>query len=265
MKINRVKLVYFSPTGSTKRIMEEIAKGIEAPVEQVDLTRPEAKVRDFEDFGDELAIIGSPVYAGRVPVEAVRRLRRLKAHNTPAVTLVVYGNRAYEDALLELRDLSAEIGFRPVAAAAFIGEHSYSTPAAPIASGRPDRDDLEKAGAFGSMVVGKLRHMRPSGENVPVGVPGNFPYKELRMLSEISPLTREALCERCGDCVTVCPTAAITLKKEVTTDNTVCIRCCACIRACPAGARVMADSRILQAAAQLSEKCRQRKEPEMFL
>ena len=78
-----------------------------------------------------MTILSAPVYAGRLPIEAVRRLRRIKAGEAPAVVVVVYGNRAYEDALLELQDLAGEQGFRPIAAGAFIGEHSYSTTGSP--------------------------------------------------------------------------------------------------------------------------------------
>jgi hypothetical protein len=55
---------------------------------------------------DELVLIGVPVYAGRVPLEAVAKLRRLRVDRVPAVIIVVYGNREIEDALLELKDLA---------------------------------------------------------------------------------------------------------------------------------------------------------------
>ena len=82
------------------------------------------------------------MYGGRLPADAVKRLSNLKGHNTPAVIVVVYGNREYEDALLELNDLAIEAGFKPVAAGAFIGEHSYSNKDSPIAHGRPDEKDI---------------------------------------------------------------------------------------------------------------------------
>lgn len=62
---------------------------------------------------------------------------------------MVYGNRDYEDALLELRDTVASLGFTPLSAGAFIGEHSYSTAEMPVAAGRPDATDLQTARTFG--------------------------------------------------------------------------------------------------------------------
>jgi flavodoxin len=178
MEISKVRLVYFSPTGSTRRIVEEIARGVGASEEHVDLTRPEAKTRYFDDFGSELTIIGSPVYAGLVPVEAARRLRRLRASSTPAVTVVVYGNRAYDDALIELTDLAKERGFKSVAAGAFIAEHTFSTTEVPVAMGRPDTLDLRRAREFGAGIKEKLIAAKSLDELQAVTVPGVRPYRD---------------------------------------------------------------------------------------
>jgi ferredoxin len=272
MKIDRVRLVYFSPTGSTRRIIEEIAKGIGTPVEQVDLTRPEAKTRDFEEFGGELAIIGSPVYAGRIPLEAIRRLNRLKAHNTPAVTLVVYGNRAYEDALIELTDLISELGFKPIAGGAFVAQHSFSSPEVPIAEGRPDASDLRKAREFGAKIKEKLQVAKSIRDISPITVPGIRPYREEFRKSRAAkpgtepaaPITKEELCTKCGKCVEACPNAAITIGSTIETQRQVCIRCYACIKNCPTGARVMIHPFFAREAKWLHDDFPDRKEPEIF-
>jgi ferredoxin len=266
VSINSAKLVYFSPTQTTRKIIEGIIQGIQiATVDHVDLTPPDAKMQKIVVMHDELAIIGSPVYGGRLPTEFISRFRRLKGNTTPAVIVVVYGNRAYEDALLELRDLVLEEGFKPIAASAFIGEHSYSNNATPISVGRPDLRDLSKAKDFGKMIQEKIRNVRALDEMLPLQVPGNFPYKERRLLSDISPVTQDMVCAKCEMCVSVCPTAAITVRDTVETDRSVCIRCCACIRICSTGARIMEDSLIRQMAEQLSMNCRKRKEPETYI
>ncbi len=266
MNINSTKLIYFSPTQTTRKVIESIAQGIHfTTVEHIDLTPPEASTRKPTEMHGVLAIIGAPVYSGRLPADMVRRLRRLKGNDSPAVIVVAYGNRAYEDALLELRDLSLEAGFKPVAAGAFIGEHSYSTDAAPIAVGRPEVEDLAKAKEFGTMVREKIRTIRTLDELSPLQVPGNFPYKEASGLSGISPVTQELVCAKCERCASVCPTAAITVRGTVLTDRSLCIRCCACVKSCSTGARMMEDPRIRQVAEQLSMNCRIRKEPETFM
>lgn len=265
MNINSATLIYFSPTRTTRKVIESIAQGFQIlRVEHLDLTPPEAMTREFAGMHDDLAIIGSPVYSGRLPTEMVSRFRRLKGNGAPAVIVAVYGNRAYEDALLELRDLALEAGFEPVAAGAFIGEHSFSGNATPIAVGRPDGEDLAEATEFGKLIHEKLSNLRALDEMLPLQVPGNFPYKELRMLSGIAPVIHEAVCSQCGRCATFCPTAAITMGEAVATDGSLCIRCCACVKFCPVGARAMEDPRIRQAAEQLATNCGKRKEPETW-
>jgi ferredoxin len=265
MNLASVRLIYFSPTHTTRRILEGIAHGMPGvPIDHLDLTPPVTRTQELATLPEALAIIGAPVYSGRIPIEAVHRLRRLKGNGALAVPVVVYGNRAYEDALLELRDLAQELGFTPVAAAAFVGEHSFSNGATPIAHGRPDPDDLQHAAEFGKRVREKLETLSTC-ECLPLlCVPGNAPYKERRAPSQIPPVRQEALCVKCGKCVTVCPTAAITMGDTVFTDPSVCIICCACIKRCPTGARTIEDPRIRQTAERLSLNCRIRQQPEMF-
>ena len=265
MNLTSIKLIYFSPTHTTRRILEGIAHGMPGvPVDHLNLTPPVTRDQELAILHDALAIIGAPVYGGRIPIEAVHRLRRLKGNGTLAVLVVVYGNRAYEDALLELRDLAIEQGFAPVAAGAFIGEHSFSNAATPIAHGRPDLDDLQHAAEFGKRVQEKLETL-PACESRPLlSVPGDVPYKERRAPSQIPPVRQEALCAKCGKCVTICPTAAIMMGDTVVTDPSLCIICCACIKSCPTGARTIEDSRIRQVAERLSLNCRIRQQPEMY-
>lgn len=266
MNINSAKLIYFSPTQTTRKVIEGISQGLQVVnVENLDLTPPDAEILKPQSWHEDLAIIGSPVYSGRLPAVVISRLRKLKGDGAPAVIVVVYGNRAYEDALLELRDVALEAGFKPIAAGAFIGEHSYSTICTPIAVGRPDVEDLGKAKAFGKMIREKMINIRSLDQINPLQLPGNFPFKELRMLADISPVTREMPCTRCKKCTLVCPTAAINAGDPTLIDNSLCIRCCACVKSCPAGAKTMDDPRIKQFVEQLTVNCSQRKEPETYL
>jgi ferredoxin len=267
MTICIAQLIYFSPTRTTQQILTGIAQGIDmGDVVHLDLTPAGVQGRTFEVGEETIALIGAPVYGGRLPRVAMERLCRVRGNSTPAVLVVVYGNRAFEDALMELRDITEACGFVPIAGAAFIGEHSYSTEAMPIAVGRPDAADMEKAVAFGQQIRRKLVYTAIDALP-PLNVPGNFPYKERKPSTETppAPTTIADLCTLCGDCATVCPTGAITVSDTVITKAAACIQCCACTRACPTGARVMEDPRILRTAAWLYENHSARKEPEVFL
>ena len=210
-------------------------------------------------------ILGAPVYAGRLPEEAVRRISRLKGNNTPAVVVVLYGNREYEDALLELKDLALKLGFVPIAGGAFIGEHSYATTEFPIAEGRPNSQDLQKSMEFGKALRQKMEAMENLEYETPVAVPGDFPYKDRMPPSDECASTMEEICTACGTCADVCPMAAITLNENVYTDPKRCIRCCACVRSCPSNARIMAEPRIKGIAKWLNENYSIQKQPETFL
>lgn len=263
MKIGKVNLIYYSPTGTSKRTLEGVAKGLGVKgVEHVDLTPLEAASKSYAIPADSLAVIAVPVYSGRVPPVAAQRLRKVKGNGTPAVLIAVYGNRAFEDALVELRDITTEQGFKTIAAAAFIGEHSFSTEATPIAPGRPDEEDLEKAVKFGEQVKAKLDGVT---KPVEVTVPGNRPYRERNPSGPRFPDTTVESCTMCGACAGVCPTKSITVSDKVETVKETCTACSACVKACPTGARVWTNEGIRKAAAWLHKDYSKRREPEFFL
>lgn len=266
MEVRQVKLICFSPTGTTQKVLESIAKGIAAQdVGHINLTLPEGAQQTIPPFSDELVIIGAPVYGGRLPADAVSRFRQLKADNTLAILIVVYGNREFEDALLELKNLATELGFHPIAGAAFIGEHSFATTDVPIANGRPDSLDVQKATDFGAKIKDKVLALQSPDAQTDLEIPGRFPYEADGARSMVaSPVSKADTCTVCGTCASVCPTAAISVNGSVATQTEQCIRCCACIKSCPEGARVWEDSMVKNIANWLNENCSTRKEPQIF-
>ena len=267
MEVKQLKLIYFSATGTTQKVLESIAQGISVEdVEHINLTLPEGAQQTIPPFSDELVIIGAPVYGGRLPAEAINRFKQLKANKTLVVLIVVYGNRDFDDALLELKNLAIELGFNPVAGGAFIGEHSFATKDVPIANGRPDSLDVQRAIDFGAKIKAKVTALQSSDVQRDLEIPGRFPYEAGGARSMgVSPVTQGDTCTMCGTCASVCPTAAISLNGRVATSIEQCVRCCACIKNCPTGARVMEDSMWQNIANWLNENCSNRKESEIFL
>lgn len=251
MKVNEVNLVFFSPTNTSRKIASAIATGTGVKnVNVYDATKSEV---EFEADGGSLTIVAVPVYGGHIALTARKRIERIVSKGAPVVPVAVYGNRAYEDALNELSALFEGNGFVTVAAATFVGEHSYSTNEKPIAQGRPDDADLQFAQEFGKSIVAKLTGLACSVEGrvdtrkikkpaQPLFPLLGFIYKVIRLRrSKTSmpqtPATDNDLCTHCGMCVKVCPVAAIEKGREETTNASRCIRCCACVKRCPHGAR----------------------------
>lgn len=265
MRYKQVHLIYFSPTHTSARVARAVAEGtgIETIV-VTDLTYgiPEIK----PDPADTLTVLAAPVYGGRVAETAVERLGVLRASGAPVISLVVYGNRDYEDALLELTDLARHAGYTPLAAGAFIGEHSYSRPdtGMPLAQGRPDTADLAAAREFGQACMRKLERIDDNPAFLaPLSVKGNFPYKVKGKATPAAPSTRNEACIRCGNCIGLCPTDAIEMneQEEIVSDILRCIKCCACVKECPEGARYF-DTPYT---AMLFQHFKARREPEVFL
>jgi NAD-dependent dihydropyrimidine dehydrogenase PreA subunit/flavodoxin len=266
VEVKRVRLVYFSPTGTTQKVLESIAQGIAVEdVRHVDLTLPGSFEQAIRLSPDELALMGAPVYGGRLPADAVRRFRQIAGGNALAVLIVTYGNREFEDALLEWKHLAMELGLKPVAGGAFIGEHSFSTKELPVADGRPDRLDLQKATDFGARIKDKVTAMSSPDAPMDLELPGRYPYESTGARSmAVSPVTREDTCILCGTCAGVCPTAAVSVDGSVATVIERCIRCCACVKSCPTGARVVEDGKWIGIANWLHDHCSARKEPQVF-
>lgn len=265
MLFEKVKIVYFSPNGTTKTVSEAIAKGIGAKYSIINLTKPDSTTVNYEFTSKDLTIIAVPVYSGRVPKTVVERISRLKGNNTPSILVTVYGNRDIDDAMLELKDLTTPLGFNAIAGAAFIGEHCFNTPEFNVAVGRPDKDDIEKAYSFGIKV--KQRFDEIKNEIPDLQVPGKRPYRTYHpLITDLLKIeTNMSTCTLCGKCAEVCPTEAVKINDSVSTDIMLCMKCQACIRVCPVKARAWDNDRFKDVAKWLVANCSNRREPEIYL
>ena len=251
MNIEKWIIAHFSPTGGTKKVADAIAAGFDIPVEEMDLTKADSAVT----LGEKDALMAVlPVYAGRVPQISLERLSALKGSGQKAVAVVVYGNREYEDALLETKDALETNGFQVIAAAAFIAEHSIVRS---IAAGRPDAEDEALCRRFASDVMAK------ADDAAPVQVPGNMPYKELKP-SAFHPEANEN-CVKCGACAQQCPVGAIPMDDPSQTINDLCINCMRCVQVCPADSRALPDAFLTVVTQMLNQNAAGYKKPTVFL
>lgn len=254
MQYDPIYPIVFSPTGTSRRVAEAIVRGFGAgDVRPIDVTHlPAAPVMLPREA---VAVFAVPVYGGHAAPLAMQRMGEIRGDGTPALLVVLYGNRAAGCAVQELAEAVQARGFVPVAAAACIGEHSYSTEHYPIAPGRPDVQDLAEAEAFGRRTAERLVAIpRPTAIDAGrLRLPRNglastwrfvrfvldYRRKQKKHPVRVLPLTDAARCTGCGRCAALCPTQAIERGDELHTDPGRCIKCAACVKGCPFDARTL--------------------------
>ncbi len=248
--------IVFSPTGGTQKAADILKEALEGEVVRVDLTDSKRDCHAVQLTQDDVAVISVPSYGGRVPAVAVERLTMLRGRNARAVLVCVYGNRAYEDTLVELEDAAKQAGFRVIAAVAAVAEHSIVRQ---FAAGRPDVEDAKQLADFAKQIQSKLS----AGEDTEPAIPGNRPYKKPGGASMVPKPTKE--CTQCGVCAEKCPVQAIDRENPKKVEEKTCISCMRCVSVCPHSARKVSPVMLSAASLMLKKVCSERKNCELFL
>lgn len=225
--LKKLVLSYFSPTGGTKRAASCLAKSLAENVRELDLSVPELQTQEFS--ATDTIVVAAPVFGGRIPAAMTANIQKLHGHGARAIVVAVYGNRAYDDALLELHDCVAAQDFTVVAALGLIAEHSLVRS---IAAQRPDERDAAQIDTFASKILAKLDS---AAYSACTQVPGNNPYKEWQPMQLLFNLA--ASCNKCGLCAKKCPTQAIPSNAPQTLLAGKCTVCMRCVTICPQQAR----------------------------
>lgn len=247
--------IIFSPTGGTRRVSEILCQGMGKESVVTDLCVKAAGIQLPDIHEDDLSVIAMPVFAGRVPALAVERLRMVNPNGARCVVVAVFGNRAYDDALLEMQDVASEIGFRVVAAVAAVAEHSIIRK---YGKGRPDAADEQMLRHFGADIMRKAE----SHDCMMPQVPGHRPYKQGGQVPQ--PKGKRG-CNGCGVCATQCPADAIPLSDPKRVDTEKCISCMKCVSVCPTRSRGIGTMMTLIATQALKKVCATRKENELYI
>ena len=274
MNCKKVWAVYFSGTGTTKktvlRIAKRVAEKLNTAYDVFSYTLPQSRERELSFSADDLVLFGSPVYAGRVPNVLLPYLtQKVKGNGALAVPVVLFGNRNFDDGLIELRNILEADGFHTVAGAGFVGEHSFSRT---LGAGRPDAADLALMDQFADHVAEKVAALTELPAQ-PVTVRGEEPIRPYYTprdrqgtpinILKVKPKTDPMKCTACGWCAAHCPMGSIS-REDPAQVTGICIKCCACVKGCPAGAKYYDDEGYLYHQHELEAGYARRAEPELF-
>ena len=248
MEIKSVWAVYFSGTGTTEKVVttlaKDLAQSLNASYQTFCFNLPQSREGELAFGPQDLVVFGVPVYAGRVPNLLLPHIQnKVKGQNTPAVPVVLYGNRNFDDGLMELRNVLFQNGFRPFAAGAFVGEHSFSKI---LGAGRPDSEDMALAAQLAEKAAQLAKDMAQPPEH-PAAVEGCDPIRPnytprdrhgepIKDFLKAKPVTDLTKCVHCGLCARICPMGSID-PNDVSNVVGKCIKCCACVKKCPVGAK----------------------------
>lgn len=249
--------IVFSPTGGTQKVVNILTEKWACEVTPIDLSDASIAPSNITIAQEDIVLIAIPSYGGRVPGLAAERLGKVKGNGARCVIVCVYGNRAYEDTLVELKDIAENCGFQTVAAVSAIAEHSIIHQ---YAAGRPDKKDADQLHEFAKTIWDKLT----TGESVSaLQVPGNRPYKKAGGAGLVPKADKN--CVSCGLCAENCPAQAIDPNNLKTADSKKCISCMRCVVKCPKSARKVNGAMVSAAALAIKKACSTRKDNELFL
>ncbi|MGG7048782.1 MULTISPECIES: 4Fe-4S binding protein [unclassified Campylobacter] len=241
MAKKRLYLVYFSPSGSTEKIVKMVANEIanldEFEVEKINLLYSANRKKKYHFTKDDLVVFGC-ASAGKLFTLSEEMFECLQAKETPFIGLITYGNAYYGIAIKEMFERANKSGFSVVSLGAFISRRSIDMS---LAHDRPDASDLEiiknfakksyekflsgdfalhdelKTG-WGDWELGKqVIAYRQEHPEVLYTLPPEYKSKEI-----------SDACKKCGTCVKNCPTDAIDIENKIF-DLDKCIACWACI------------------------------------
>lgn len=246
--------IVFSPTGGTQKVASAITQTWEN-VKSIDLSSPTADFSEVSIDKDSLVLIAMPSFGGLAPQFALDRLSKIKGNGARCAIVAVYGNRAFEDTLVQIEDTAKAAGFNIIAGIAAIAEHSIMRQ---FATGRPNEKDCEMLKEFGGQILAKAT----SGDGAEPEIPGNRPYKTTG--DGMAPKANSK-CTSCAKCAKACPAGAISLDNLRATDQTKCIHCMRCVAICPVHARSVSKLKTAIASSIIKKACSVEKSPELFI
>ena len=250
--------IFFSPTGGTKKVADAVSSEIKqknnSSIEKFDLTDYNIDFSSIKISKDDIVIIAVPSYAGRVPETASKRISQIKGNEANTVIICVYGNRDYEDTLIELYDTAKGLNFKIISAIAAVAKHSI---AYKYASDRPDENDVKKLKEFANKIINASDLLDEHK------LKGNRPYRNLSKVSIVPKTTNK--CSNCKLCAKKCPVQAIDINNPKIVDKNKCISCMRCISVCNYSAKKINKVMLTLIHFALKKSCSKAKDYEFYI
>ena len=148
---------------------------------------------------ETVAVIGMPVYVGKIPLPAAKALRDIAGNGAMTVASVSYGGRSYGNALFELTSLADDCGFRPVGAGAFLMHHMKRRGSA---HGSMPALDLDAMSEFSDAASAKIKRLMGCDieelriKPAPLEVNGRMPVHKISRISPKAAFAAQKVIER---------------------------------------------------------------------
>ena len=251
----KIYALYFSPTGGTKKVLDILVSAWECEKEYIDLSNRNNSSLDISFADNDICVVAVPSFSGRVPQFIIPKLQTLQGSGIKAMLIATYGNRAFDDTLLELKDTMEMCGLICSCAVAAVTRHSVLPK---YGEGRPDSDDVEELKQFSV----KCKEIMEKYSSTVI-VPGNKPYRKYVSIP-IKPKANK-YCTNCGLCYQKCPVQAIPCENYQTCDTSKCISCIQCVAICPMKSRRINPIILKIAEIKMKNLCKGRKENKLFV
>lgn len=273
-KINCVHVIYFSPSGSTEKVVKKIASAIKNVDVKFYNLLPSATRKQNYNFGKNDLVIYGSLSAGMLFTKAEEIFNCLQGNETPFIGIVTFGNAYYGVALTEMKNRAESKNFKVCALGAFATHHTMTEE---VGKNRPDEKDFEIMLDFGRKAYEKIL----SGDlNLHENPKTNWSFsEEANKIIAFREKNKEPYnfpkewrgkkisddCIKCKTCVKNCPVDAIDIENKIF-DLEKCIGCYGCINRCPKHAISSTSEELEKFMSGFIDKFKNiRLEPEIFL